>query len=356
LYVSSATGSEYNSPSKKKRAKRVAILETEQPTADEVRKGIDLVGGFPNVDKYIIKPNLCLIRSPPVTTRLEIVKYTIECIKKVNPEAEVAIVESDATAVNATSAFNQLGFARLKEMFTGVRLVNLSKDRTVKAVVDGKIIRTLTMPTTFLDYDVMVNITSLKTHVLFKASLGMKNLFGLIPSKKRIVLHPFLDDILVDLAQFYNPHLTIIDGSYGMEGRGPIDGITRKCGALIFGNNVVATDMIAAKYMGFKPSDIHYLKLAMMRFCIKEKDIILTGDAGLLDNPQLFKTISQTNFKLIRSGLLLSRLGSRVTKFGEFVTLSGDALSFVDKESRRRKLPYRDIIQLARNMITKIDV
>jgi uncharacterized protein (DUF362 family) len=196
----------------------------------------------------------------------------------------------------------------------------------------------------------------LKTHVLFKASLGMKNLFGLIPNKKKIIFHPFLEDILVDLAAFYNPRLTIIDGSYGMEGRGPIDGIMRKCGVLIFGSNVVATDVIAAKYMGFKPSDIRYLKLAMRRFSIKERDIFLTGDTELLDNLQPFKTISRMNFQLIRSGLLLSRLGSRVARFGEFLTFSGDALSFVDKESRRHKLPYRDIIQFATNMITKIDV
>ena len=349
-------GSQYTSTKKNKRVMRVAIVRAEQPTADKFKKGIDLVGGFPHAEKYIIKPNLCLIRSPPVTTRLDVVKHIIECIKDVNPRANITIVESDATALNATSAFRELGFTKLEEMFNGVHIVNLSKDHAVKAVIDGRVIRTLTMPSTFLDYDILINVATLKTHVLFRASLGMKNLFGLIPQKKKIVLHPFLDDILVDLAQFYNPYLTIIDGSCGMEGRGPTDGIARKGGAIIVGNNVVATDIIAAKCMGFKPKDIPYLKLAMNMFSIKEKDIILVGDAKLLQNSRPFKSINKTNYKLIRTGLLLSRLGSRITRFGEFLTLAGDALSFVDKGTLRRKLPIRDLIPLATNMLTKIDV
>jgi uncharacterized protein (DUF362 family) len=194
-----STSSERN-----KRIRTVAIVEATQPTPDVVERGVDLVGGLPNVDKYIIKPNLCLIRSPPITTRLEVVKYIIECIKAVNSKAQVTIVESDATVLNATSAFIKLGYTRLEEEFEGVHIVNLSKDNTVKAVVEGRIIRTLTMPTTFLDYDFMVNIASLKTHVLYKASLGMKNLFGLVPVKKKMVFHAFLDDILVDLARYNN--------------------------------------------------------------------------------------------------------------------------------------------------------
>jgi uncharacterized protein (DUF362 family) len=356
LHLISRTSSEKTLPRKNRRVRRVAIVKAEQATAEALKRGIDLAGGFPCADKYVIKPNLCLVRSPPTTTRVDVVKHVIRCIKAVNPRACITIVESDATSLNATSAFKELGFTKLAEMFDDVRIVNLSKDRTVKAIVDGKVIRTLTVPSTLLDYDVLVNIASLKTHVLFKASLGMKNLFGLIPRKRKVVLHPFLDGILVDLARFYNPRLTIIDGSYGMEGRGPVYGVTRKAGAIIVGNNVVATDIIAASFMGFKPRDVPYLRLAMNTFSIKERDVAPVGDVGLLKNPQPFKSVNGINYRLIRSGLLLSRLGSRVTRFGEFVTLSGDALSFVDRDTRRRKLPYRDILSFAGNMVAKIDV
>lgn len=356
MKLTSATGSECTSPKKNKRPRKVAIVQADQATADVIKRGTDLVGGFPHGDNYVIKPNLCMVRSPPATTRLDVVRHVIECIKAVNHRASITIVESDATALNATSAFRELGFTKLEEMFDGVRIVNLSKDHLVKAVVDGKVIRTLSVPSTLLDYDILVNVASLKTHSLFKASLGMKNLFGLIPRKRKVALHPFLDAILVDLARFYNPRLTIIDGSYGMEGRGPIDGVPRKCRALIVGNNVVAADIIAARFMGFKPTDVPYLKLAMDSFSMKEKDIVLAGDTQLLQNPRPFKSINRTNYRLIRSGLLLSRLGSRVTRFGEFMTLSGDALSLVDEDTRRRKLPYRDILSFARNMLAKIDV
>ncbi len=354
MYPKSAIVPKQTLTERNRRTKRVAIVETEEPTADEVKRGIDLVGGLPHVDKYVIKPNLCLIRSPPVTTRLEVIKHIIEYIEYVNPRANITIVESDATALNATSAFKELGFTRLEEMFKNVHLLNLSKDDAVKVIIDGRIIRTLTVPSTFLDYDVLINVATLKTHVLFRASLGMKNLFGLVPQKKKITLHPFLDDILVDLARFYNPYLTIVDGSCGMEGRGPTDGVTRKGGAVIFGDNVVATDMIAARCMGLKPSEIRHLKLAMNSFSVKEKDIILAGT--LPTNPCTYKFISKTNYKLIRTGLLLSKLGTRITKFGEFLTFAGDALSFVDKGTRKQKLPIRDLLPLATSMLTKIDM
>jgi len=54
----------------------------------------------------------------------------------------------------------------------------------------------------------------------------------------------------------------IVDGILGMEGNGPIQGIPKHSGVLLFGDDPVAADSTACRVMGLRPEKIDYLSRA----------------------------------------------------------------------------------------------
>jgi uncharacterized protein (DUF362 family) len=59
------------------------------------------------------------------------------------------------------------------------------------------------------------------------------------------------------------PGLTVIDGSTSMEGNGPTDGDLVKTDLIVAGTNPLATDMVAAKIMGFHKNEVAILAMAI---------------------------------------------------------------------------------------------
>jgi len=303
---------------------------------------------IPKVDNYVIKVNLCTIASCPITTNVESVKKIVDCILKINPDARIKVVESDATALRADIAFKRLGYTELE----GAAVVNLSKDDAVKVDVNGRIIGMLNVPLTLYESECLINMARLKTHVFTKVSLGTKNLFGMITRKDKESLHPFLDSILVDLVQFYRPHLTIIEGNMGLEGRGPVDGLPRQDNVFIAGNDIIATDLVASAYMGIKK--VSHLELAQK--VLGKRDIHLTGEAGLLDNPDPYKITARLPYTTTRFGFYIASIGKRLEMLGNSIAFAGDALGAVDMEVLKQKISYRDAFTVLLRRTTKIDI
>jgi len=302
---------------------------------------------LPCVENYVIKVNLCTIASSPITTSFESVEKAINNILKINPDAKIKIVESDATALKVDNAYKRLGYLELRN----VELVNLSKDDSVKVDINGLVIGTLNVPLTLYECDCLINMARLKTHVFTKVSLGTKNLFGLIPRKDKESLHPYLDRILVDLMRFYRPNLTIIEGNMGMEGRGPTDGQIRYDDVLIAGDDVLSTDIVASAYMGIK--NVPHLELAKKVMGMKEFRI--SGDSGMR-NPRTYKTVGLLPYSITKFGFFTSSLGKRLEMLGDSVSFVGDVLSSVDKEVLEQKISYRDAIRMLIQRSTKINI
>ncbi len=89
----------------------------------------------------------------------------------------------------------------------------------------------------------------MKTHEFMAYSGAIKNLFGCVPSNKRIYLHPYLPEVLYRLYTLLKPQLTIMDARIGIEGNGPTKGKRVKMGLMLTGNDALAVDIVAAKVM-----------------------------------------------------------------------------------------------------------
>ena len=68
--------------------------------------------------------------------------------------------------------------------------------------------------------------------------------------------------LLVALAAFMKPRVSLIDGFDAMEGDGPRHGRHHSLGTVIAGTDPVAVDAVAASIMGFDPREIAYLRQA----------------------------------------------------------------------------------------------
>jgi len=101
-----------------------------------------------------------------------------------------------------------------------------------------------------------------KTHATTDVTLNLKNMYGVMPERKKGRYHSKIDPILVDIAKTFPPTLCIIDAITALEGEGPFHGEPIKLGLVVAGDNAVATDVVMANIMGYEPKKIMHLRLA----------------------------------------------------------------------------------------------
>jgi uncharacterized protein (DUF362 family) len=119
----------------------------------------------------------------------------------------------------------------------------------------------LWLPRAILEADVVVSMPKMKTHHWAGVTLSLKNCFGCVPGRvygwpKNVLHWAGLNEAVVDVSAAVRPELQIVDGIVGMQGNGPIQGTPMPAGLLVFGADPVATDVTAARLMGFDPARV----------------------------------------------------------------------------------------------------
>ena len=146
---------------------------------------------------------------------------------------------------------------------------------------EAALFRRMLIPSDFQDFSLFINLPKLKMHMHTTASLGIKNLYGLLLDEQRMSFHR--EDVsrkLVEILTRFPPDLTVIDGIWALEGQAPICGEPVTDFNCIFaGTNPVAVDSVAAKAMGVSPVELTAVRLASRMglgpSCLK--DIEVTG-------------------------------------------------------------------------------
>ena len=324
-----------------------------------LHKGIEAVGGLPDLVKrhVVIKPNLCSAKSSHcgATTHVDIVREIIKILNSTTRgNCEISVVESDAEGHNANYVFDALGYRVLENEFRNVKLVNLSKERKMHVVLkDGKAFDLLEIPKSLISMEYLISVTKLKTHVDQRMSCSLKNQFGLIPKKHKAIFHPVLSEAIYDLNSLYMPDLCIVDGIVGMEGFGPTDGTPKRANVLLIGTNPIATDIVAAKIIGFKPKQIPHLKFAMKKSGYKENGFSIVGEK-IRDVQTKFHFIPLRHYLLARFGLHLQKWSLYLSNFGEFLQKVRSVLSLVGFNVAREKVTLGDMIRIAKKMIFRL--
>lgn len=195
------------------------------------------------------------------TTDPIVVEAIIKRLKEL--PLEVIVVESDASMTNADRAFEVTGMANMCEQ-NGVQHLNLRRvaDKIKIAIPNGASLKEITVPRLAKE-SAIISAGKMKTHMSTKVTLGMKNMFGMLPDKFKIKYHTRgINKVVVDINSVLPPTLTVIDGFVAMEGRGPTDGAPVKMDLIIAGKDPVATDATASRVMGFNPHEISHIRTA----------------------------------------------------------------------------------------------
>ena len=203
-----------------------------------------------NLQKIVIKVNACYYWdfSTGRTTDPAFVSSLIDLIReKTSPYVDIAIVESDASAMKCKYAFKFLGFEKMAKD-RKVRLVNLSEDTidVCQVTCTGHSFCFM-VPQVISHADLRINLPKIKyASEDIKLSCALKNVFGCNPYPKKFQYHPQLGKTIVN----------IIDGNI-------VSGIQpRKLGLVMASRDPVAIDVASAKIAGINPRTIKYLQLA----------------------------------------------------------------------------------------------
>lgn len=212
----------------------------------------------------MIKVNLCLLLDCETGATIDprLVRFLAKWLLERCHPREIVIAESDATALSADRAFYGLGWDRLLCDLPKTRYLNLTSDEWVKVKVDGLYLKEIEMSRTFMDADFLISFAKLKTHSIEGISGIMKNQFGALPEKLKVVYHPHLAEVICDVTRVRPPDLCLIDGLIAHEGPGPVGGIPRLMRLIIGGTDAQATDHVCARLMGMNPRRVPHLRLA----------------------------------------------------------------------------------------------
>ena len=225
--------------------------------------------------KVLIKPNAARLALPGdgVTTHPQVVAAAIDYLRE-REVHRIVIGESCIFGVNAREAFQVTGMKEISEE-REVELLDLDQiDPMEIAIPEGKVVKKIKVAAVLKEFDLIISIPVMKTHMHTRVTLSIKNMKGLLWRREKARFHRLrferqagkrekvLDISISEMASVLSPHLAIIDGTVGMEGMGPAYGPKKRTGLIVIGDNGVSTDAVAAKLMGFAPRDIPHLKLA----------------------------------------------------------------------------------------------
>jgi len=235
---------------------------------DALSRCLELIGGLESIicpgDRVLIKPNLVVVKryETGVTTN----PYLVQAVCRLARGAGASsVIIGDGAAVGSSTreAFEETGLVEVARQCRA-ELVDFKKAKMVWMAIPGGIIfRRLRVPQPVLEANVIINLPVMKTHDSFPATLGLKNIKGVLAESDKRRFHKWgLSQAIVDLNKLLLPQLTIIDGTVGMEGLGPVHGTPVNLGLVIASQDTVAADTVAASIMGIDPDEIEYIKLA----------------------------------------------------------------------------------------------
>ncbi len=249
----------------------VAILGA--PDYDEtrlvevVRQGLGICGISARNLRVVLKPNL--VEFDPqgvINTHPTLVAAAIEAFR-LEGAREVVVAEGSGHRRDSQYLLTASGLQeQLDDM--GAHYVDLNHDRVRRTVLKSSFtdLGELYLPETVLDADLFVSMPKLKTHHWAGATLSMKNLFGIVPGAvygwpKNPLHWAGIDGSIIDInAALSGRRFNIIDGIVGMEGNGPIQGVAKQVGVLVFGEDPVAVDATGARLMSIDPWKLRYLE------------------------------------------------------------------------------------------------
>lgn len=249
-----------------------------------VRHCIEQLGGMERFvssgDRVLIKPNMLSAHTPE--RRITTDPAMLLAVTKIVLEVGGRPVIGDSPAMDRFSRVaEKSGFAQVARDL-GVEIIELDQPTPVK-VGEGAAFKNLELARAALEADKVINLPKLKTHSQMLLTLGVKNLFGTVVGKRKPEWHlmagvdrEVFASLLLDIYGAVKPVLTVLDGVWGMEGRGPANGPPRHIGLIAASADALAMDLAVTDLLGVDRNRLPLYRAARSRGMIPE--IVCIGD------------------------------------------------------------------------------
>ena len=214
-----------------------------------------------------IKPNLTYpLFKPGVTTRVEYITALIEALRTLNDSTWIYVGEgeSGSRSFAMTEALERMGFRNIERKFPRVRVVNLSDGPRLRFEAGScSAAGQIELPRLLCEeIDFAISCPVPKLHCLTTVSLALKNVWGCLPDAYRLRHHSVLDNVIAQLAARMRFRYAFLDGAWGLDGNGPIEGTARRLDWFAASNSLGAFDRVLAARMGFDASQVAHLASA----------------------------------------------------------------------------------------------
>ncbi|MFQ5862159.1 MAG: DUF362 domain-containing protein [Candidatus Brocadiales bacterium] len=268
--------------------------------------------------RILIKPNLLSSGDPGGNTDVETVRSIIKFLADNYgnfAQKEVVIFEGSAGAfyggTTTREVFEKFGYPDLEKEFRNVKLEcieDFSEFAPLQIYTLGGVATIGVVRHVVEDFDYRISVNLPKTHNYAIATLGIKNMVGVIKQCDKSMVHgmivassdgngkktifdyvptwaisflrrramglveriiryvpsyrqgvKLIHKNIVAMAKVVWPDLVVLDGLYGMEGKGPGGGDLVRMNLAIASTDPVKADAVGARVMGINPVDIGYL-------------------------------------------------------------------------------------------------
>ena len=251
--------------------------------------------------RVLLKPNLVdYDADAPINTHPLVVHAAMEAFSALGA-AEVRIAEGPGLRRDTLDLAEAAGYFQVIPGFESI-FTDLNVDQTslVRLKRPDSPLESLYLPRTALGADLLVSLPKMKTHHWAVATLGMKNLFGLVPGgiygwPKNILHWAGIHGAAADIHRVIPRSFTIVDGIIGMQGNGPLQGQPKAAGVIVAGEDMVAVDATCCRIMGIDPAKLEYLATSNGLGNFFEADIQQRGEeiASVRTNFQLIEKFAE---------------------------------------------------------------
>jgi len=242
----------------------MTIVRGDSP-GELVRRAVDLLGGMERFvsrgDVVGIKPNMAWDRTPEqaANTNPEIIRCVVDMCYSAGAKK---VIVTDVSCNEPRRVFQRSGIASAaREAGAEVILPKKSLFKTVS--IKGEILKDWPVYVPLIEVDKLINIPILKHHNLARATIAMKNWYGILGGRRNR-LHQQIDVSIADLAEFMRPTLVILDAFRALVTNGPQGGSledVRLLGIVAAGLDQVAIDAYGATLLGLRPEDLGYVRI-----------------------------------------------------------------------------------------------
>jgi uncharacterized protein (DUF362 family)/NAD-dependent dihydropyrimidine dehydrogenase PreA subunit len=249
------------------------------------RRALDLLGGPEKFltpgEPLLLKPNMLAPHLPhlAVTTH----PAMVEAALKIALDCGAKPVVADSPGLSGVKRVARVcGIEEVCKRL-GVPLLDLGHSGVVK--VSATTYKNLELAEAAVNATHIWNLPKWKTHTMMGLTLGVKNLYGCIPGKRKVAGHFRVGKdfdafalMILDIWEVLTPSLTILDGVVAMDGPGPSRGSPVERNLILASSDAPALDWVACKLSGFSHRTVPTVKHSLARGLFDPKEVVVVGD------------------------------------------------------------------------------